>query len=40
MKIPLSYDLPELYKWFDFVNVMTYDYHGYWGNEGEAWDHR
>jgi len=39
-KIPLSYDLPELYKWFDFVNIMTYDYHGYWGNEGEAWDHR
>merc|ERR1719151_260236 len=38
-KIPTCYDLPELNKHFDFVNVMTYDYHGYW-QDREEWDHR
>ena len=37
-KIPTAYDLPELNKHFDFMNVMTYDYHGYW--EDANFDHR
>ena len=31
--------MPELNKHFDFMNVMTYDYHGYW-KDREEWDHR
>ncbi|XP_063537837.1 acidic mammalian chitinase-like [Cydia strobilella] len=28
--IDLSYDVPELNKYLDFINLMTYDYHGTW----------
>lgn len=24
------YDIPKLYKYFDFLSIMTYDYHGPW----------
>ena len=26
--IDISYDVPKMYKYLDFVNVMCYDYHG------------
>ena len=26
--IDISYDVPGMYKYLDFVNVMCYDYHG------------
>lgn len=25
-----SYDVPEISKYLDFINVMTYDFHGQW----------
>ncbi|XP_063623041.1 acidic mammalian chitinase-like [Cydia splendana] len=28
--IDLSYDVPELNNYLDFINLMTYDYHGTW----------
>lgn len=28
--IDISYDVPSMYKYLDFVNVMCYDYHGRW----------
>jgi len=28
--IDISYDVPGMYKYMDFVNVMCYDYHGKW----------
>ena len=28
--IDVSYDVVEMYKYLDFVNVMAYDYHGQW----------
>ncbi|KAH7703117.1 Protein CHT-1 [Aphelenchoides avenae] len=28
--IPKAYNIPELAKYLDFVNVMTYDFHGSW----------
>jgi len=28
--IDISYDVPNMYKYLDFVNVMCYDYHGKW----------
>ena len=28
------YDVPEVVKYVDFLNVMTYDFHGHW--EGEV----
>ncbi len=37
-KVKVAYDVPELMKHFDFVNLMTYDYHGYW-DDGRI-DHR
>lgn len=24
------YDVPEISKYLDFINVMTYDFHGQW----------
>uniref|UniRef100_A0AC34GTP3 GH18 domain-containing protein n=1 Tax=Panagrolaimus sp. ES5 TaxID=591445 RepID=A0AC34GTP3_9BILA len=29
-KIDAGYDVPEIAKYVDFVNVMTYDFHGSW----------
>jgi chitinase len=26
----LSYDVVEISKYLDFINVMTYDFHGQW----------
>ncbi|XP_040573319.1 probable chitinase 10 [Lepeophtheirus salmonis] len=31
--ISAGYDVPELSKYLDFLNVMTYDFHGQWENE-------
>jgi chitinase len=28
--IDVSYDIPSMYKYLDFVHVMCYDYHGKW----------
>ena len=28
--IDLCYDVPTLSKYFDWISVMTYDYHGQW----------
>lgn len=25
-----GYDVPEISKYLDFINVMTYDFHGQW----------
>jgi len=30
--IDVAYDIPEIVKHFDFLNIMTYDYHGAWEN--------
>jgi Glycosyl hydrolases family 18 len=30
----LRYDVPEVVKYVDFLNVMTYDFHGHW--EGQV----
>ncbi|KAH7701449.1 CHT-1 protein [Aphelenchoides avenae] len=30
--LPTAYDIPQLAKYIDFVNVMTYDFHGDWEN--------
>jgi len=30
--IEKAYDIPRISKTFDFMNVMTYDYHGWWEN--------
>lgn len=27
---PPRYDVPEISKYLDFINVMTYDFHGKW----------
>jgi len=31
--IEAGYDVPELAKYLDFINVMTYDFHGQWEKE-------
>jgi len=31
--IEAGYDVPELSKYLDFINVMTYDFHGQWEKE-------
>lgn len=28
--IAAGYDVPEIAKYLDFINVMTYDFHGQW----------
>lgn len=28
--ITAGYDVPEISKYLDFINVMTYDFHGQW----------
>ena len=28
--IATAYDVPQMYKYLDFVHVMCYDYHGQW----------
>ena len=25
-----SYDVPEISKYLDFINIMSYDFHGQW----------
>ena len=27
-----AYDVPTMSETLDFINVMTYDYHGWWDN--------
>ncbi|KAG7205193.1 hypothetical protein KM043_018281 [Ampulex compressa] len=35
--VDVAYDVPSIMKHLDWVNVMTYDYHGYWeGKTGHA----
>ena len=29
----LGYDVPSLSRDLDFINVMTYDYHGHWDSK-------
>jgi chitinase len=31
--IDLAYDVPVLARYLDFLNIMTYDYHGSWDNQ-------
>ena len=28
----IRYDVPEISKYLDFINIMTYDFHGQWEN--------
>ena len=28
--IDVAYDIPQMYKYLDYVHVMCYDYHGKW----------
>ena len=30
LKIDSGYDIPYIFERFDFVNIMCYDYHGWW----------
>ena len=32
-----AYDIPKLSQYLDFINVMTYDFHGSW--EKQTWHH-
>ena len=29
--LDIAYDVPRIIKVFDFLNIMSYDYHGWWG---------
>ena len=31
--IDRAYDVPEMNKYIDFINLMTYDFHGGWENK-------
>lgn len=35
-KIDIAYDVPSLSKYLNFINLMTYDFHGSWVNETGA----
>ena len=37
-KVETAYDVPAVMAAFDFVNLMSYDFHGYW--DDGRWDHR
>lgn len=30
IRLIAGYDVPEISKYLDFINVMTYDFHGQW----------
>lgn len=30
---PTGYDVPKLNRYFDWIAVMTYDYHGHWDKQ-------
>jgi len=32
-----AYDIPEISKHLDYLNVMTYDYHGWWENNSHPY---
>ena len=32
LRIDIAYDIPEVAKYLDLINVMTYDLHGGWEN--------
>jgi chitinase len=45
-----GYDVPKLTKYFDWISVMTYDFHGHWDKQtghvaplyyypGDTYDH-
>ena len=29
----LGYDVPKLSRYFDWISVMTYDFHGHWDKQ-------
>jgi len=37
-KVEEAYDIDAVMEGFDFVNLMSYDFHGYW--DDGRWDHR
>ena len=42
--IDVAYDVPTLSKYLDFINIMTYDFHGHWdkktGHVSPLYQHR